>query len=166
MNCEAARQVWHEQLESGDSATVLQEHLRGCAACRAYCADMERVLAGLAELRRESQEIEAIRYSRADSSPVSAQSPLRIAAAIALLIGGLLVMRVMLTNGPRASGPPHVAELVDAGPELPPDPPTTGITLKGEASHAQLAVATPTQNPQIRLYWLYPSFNDERSVQP
>jgi len=172
MNCDEAKQRWHDQLDDGRQDSQLAEHLARCASCARYAAQMETVLCGLDELRIQSElhpavgdwDGRATRYGRR----VRWFRPLaigRAAAMIALCIGAyswlepggarrsvesdVVQSGVVTTN--RAARVPSPTAGPDAGSQAA----SLGMTLRGKSATQFLAVAQPTTSPDILMFRLY-----------
>jgi hypothetical protein len=80
---------------------------------------------------------------------------LRLAAMIALIMGVYGVYRTY-------RNPPPRVVLHDGARRPSPDPASPdgvdlGITLQAESAKTMLAVAVPTDQANVQMYWLYPS---------
>lgn len=67
MDCRAARNAWHDRLDGpldAERAARLERHLRNCADCQRFAAEMQPILAGLDGLRAESDSAMAERFPR------------------------------------------------------------------------------------------------------
>lgn len=169
MNCEQARHLCHDRLdgliEACDDAS-LSAHLATCNECHIYCAQMGELSDTFAGLARQSELV-----GRADAAagfaPATVQRPPyapawlrigRVAAAIALLVGGGYYAY-------RAGGP------------LPPEQPTTvevdapgvpviaqaaqrpaRIALTGASIDDLMFVRHETKQPRVHLFRLHHVF--------
>lgn len=159
MDCETIRRAWHHATDGGDSAEALRSHLARCEACRKYVADMERIVRAFDELRDETEFV-ASRKSADSGGNVRRRvsALLRMAAAIVLMVSVYTVFRwegptetAMLVEAPQSE---PVSDLLEA-PE--PSRRRLGITLQGEFAQTMVAVALPSSEPNVQLYWLFPS---------
>ena len=173
MNCEEAQTRWHQRLEEPHEDAELAGHLAECAACRRYTVEIQSIVGVLGELRRDTESI----VSRGPAPPASEVSgePLRrnprsvtrmiraAAAAIAILVGGGLVYYASrqvnrspyVTDGTVEVVTDSTLAPGDAVAETPSDP-RIGISLRAESAKRLLAVAQPTSQPDVQMYWLYP----------
>lgn len=153
MKCTEARLRWHVRLDNGAKDAELDRHLGDCEACRTYAARMDRLVGLMDELREDTDALVpscspvidggALRVQD-ERAPTIARSLLRIAAVITVAIGAGLWYR--------AEQSPLV---VEQNPST--TLPTTGITLREESRHRFIAVASPSAEPNVQIYWLYPS---------
>lgn len=159
MNCEEARQAWHLGFEDGQANDKMKQHLRQCAACAEYVADMERITGALVELKAETEGVVSLRQAHQADAPRGYLRIARIAAAIAL-VAGLYGAYVASLRQPVVEDPSIPAVVAtqhgtqvggDSADEL-----ALGVTLQGSSAQNLLAVASPTANPNVQLYWLYP----------
>ena len=179
MNCEEARTRWHQQLEEPQEAAELARHLAECAACQQYTAEMQRIVDVLDELRRDTESI----VSRAPApsaredggepqwwNPRWVTSLTRAAAVLAILVGG----GALYYASQRAMwGPVDTDDTVKVVTDSTPEPceavvetpsdPRLGISLRAESAKRMLAVAQPTSQPDVQMYWLYPVSARENS---
>lgn len=148
MNCESYRTQWHEHADgelSGADAAALHEHAAHCDACRRYDAQMRAVFAGLDRLRDRPLALTPSRRR------IHTFAPARIAAAVVLFIGASW----LLSSAVRDDTPPNgrVEQLAsrpqDAGIAEP------SFELTGESATTYLAMARPSSEPTVRMYWLY-----------
>ena len=163
MNCEEARPRWHERFDGGAKDAELEDHLEFCASCREYAGQMDRLAGVLDELRVETESVvsRAVGLSADErvKSPqrmswVFARRFMRIAAAVAVLVGG----GVFYYSSHRVPVGPGVStgEVGLADPRI-------GISLRAETAERFMAVAKPTSEPNVQLYWLYPKMKSKRS---
>lgn len=146
MNCETFRDQWHDRADgelAAADAAALDAHAATCDACRRYDAQMRAVLGGLDRLRDRPMAA-ATRPHRSHRF-----APLRVAAAIALFIGGtwLLTGVAMRRSGNR----PAVVSIADR----PAPDRDASFALTGESADEFIAMAKPSSEPNVRLYWLY-----------
>jgi hypothetical protein len=148
MNCQTFRDQWHDRADgelSAADATALDLHAAGCDDCRRYDVQMRAVFAGLGRLR-DRTVVAAPRRQRW----YSLSAP-RIAAAIALFVGATW----LLSNAVRVGTPTNrTGEPVSAN-ATGKEPAETTFTLTGESAKTYLALARPSSEPNVRMYWLY-----------
>ncbi|MCH7873177.1 MAG: hypothetical protein IID33_15895 [Planctomycetes bacterium] len=133
---------------------------------------MDALAGALGELREESASIVSRRG--APQTPVPRRSwssmlrPLtRIAAALALVAtaGLYFASSHRSGNGVISCGPlvgnMNVADESEVfASAVSPAKNVTQITLQGESANRYLAVATPTSQPGVKLFWLYPTVGE------
>jgi predicted anti-sigma-YlaC factor YlaD len=165
MNCEQAKTRWQQCQESGAADTALDEHLAGCAECRAYARERGCLLELLGELRADTltlqYEGDAVRTGRRGWRPrafMTRRVP-GVAAAILLVVSAaFFASRMNEQPGPQVdpigSHPPVVALNDDKQEQMP-----LGITLRNESAARMLAVARPTSQSKVKVYWLYASLD-------
>ena len=171
MNCEQARQLWHDWLDglSGSAADAESEaHMSACAACRVWRDQMQRVAGALDELRIETEQIGAS-PSRDREGVVASIVPFddrprrrpaawwafgRIAAGIALMIaeGSYVYNNRSATNGSR----PTITHPVD-----PPEftaPARATMVLTGTSANQYISVRRETSSPNVHVFRLYRAY--------
>lgn len=142
LTCEQFTQRWHDGLDDGRDAAsdaAMADHLKSCADCRAFHAEMSAITASLDRLAVApmTATVEAPKAGRlVRFAPV-----LAVAAAVALFIGATWIFRSPSMPAPVAGTTPALV--------------AADITLKGESAERYLAVAQPSSNPRVRVYWLY-----------
>ena len=164
MNCADARTRWHRRFDDGIPDAELDAHLAACTECRDYDTQMRRQMALLAALRNETDSLTA--------SPAAITSPqqptvwsrmLRVgamAASIALLF---VVYSVVprTTVAPRdtqqAANEPTQASILS---------PPIGLSLRGQSATQLLAVAAPSNDPNVQIFWLYPRLDAVATPEP
>lgn len=149
MKCMDARERWHRRLDQGSLDAELDRHLAACENCRTYAARMER-LVGLFDGLREDTEsltpaVTPIGHGTTRREwAMQTRGLLRIAAAIAIVVGAALWFRTpkqsMLVNLTTEAGAPTVQ----------------GITLRAQSREQFMAVAAPSNEPNVQTFWLYP----------
>jgi len=177
LTCEEARQRVHDCVDYARHDSVLEDHLIGCADCREYATDIRGIAAGLDGLHDETVSIvarPAVRGSSANQMERGWHAarrllrPVRVAAAIALLVAGSLyvVPRWRASRRAAESNSP-IPSMADAAKgHLPTHAnPRLGITLQGKSATTMLAVAQQTNEKNIRMYWLYPLLDQETNVE-
>ena len=163
MNCDEARTRWHKRFDGGAKDAELEDHLESCASCREYAGQMDRLVGVLNQLRVETESV--VSRPVGPSADERVQTPqrsnwayarrfMRIAAAVAVLVGGgvLYYSSHRAPVGPGVS--PGKVERLD---------PRIGISLRAETAERFMAVAKPTSEPNVQLYWLYPKMKSKRS---
>jgi predicted anti-sigma-YlaC factor YlaD len=165
MNCEQARQAWHTRLENALPNADLERHLAECVGCGRYAAQMEAVTGALGALRRETESVRSDARLARSRRPRLRTGLTRIAAVIAISIGAYVtfwlwqprtVERVPIVKAP----PVGVDRPIEHQPAVAPR--VVGITLRGESAKTLLAVATPSQSPEVAMYWLYPTLSENK----
>ena len=143
MNCDRAHNLMHDEFDgvspSADSDRLI-EHLASCEACRKVRVQLTEIAAGFGELRTLSDLPE--RNSRSITFRMARLT--RIAAVIALLIGGALIVRTTLQTGDLAPDRP-VAMAVR----------TPTVVLAAESADRYVAVMAETGDPHVHLVWLH-----------
>lgn len=91
-SCDRVRRAWHAALDEGRSDPNVAAHMRSCASCRDYAAEMTALLRVLDDARMQTQDLYlpsggSERGSRSRAAPWRS-GVLRWAAAVALLVGG------------------------------------------------------------------------------
>ncbi len=191
MNCEQARQAWHRRWDDdvveggadGLPASVgrvdpaVDEHLRSCQQCRAYHAQMDAIAGALDELREESESIVSRRHgAEAPARRRSWSSVLRPLTRIAAVLALVVTAGLYFSSERAGNGLPDIGALVgnmNVADEndvfvsaVSPAKDVTEITLQGESAKRYLAVATPTSQPGVRLFWLYPTVGEPSTSDP
>ena len=163
MNCEEARTRWHVRFDEGGEDAGLEDHLESCASCREYAGQMDRLAGVLDQLRVETESIVSRPAGLSANERVEAPQRMswayarrfvRIAAAVAVLVGG----GVLYHSSQRQTVGPGVSS-----GEVEPLDPRFGISLRAETAERFMAVAKPTSEPDVQLYWLYPKMKSKRS---
>ena len=169
MNCEQARELWHDRcdglLESAEEAS-LAVHLRSCPACSRYHRQMDRMERAFSVLREASESVGVSDKEWAGSlsaDPASVRGrrriPLwhlgRVAAAVALLVGaGVFVSqydhRRGSAPGPLGGATPVPAAAAGQEPVAP-----TEIVLAKASDAEFIAVHRETPEPRVHVFWLY-----------
>lgn len=179
MNCEQAQSRIQDHIDDRQVDPTLDAHLAGCGDCRTYAEQMRLLTAALGDLRQESEAIVARPPGTASGDdPRRATIPsgvwrlvrlARIAAALAILVTGSMFIMPLLRDGEQSTMPtpdvslaPGVEETVS---KERPDP-RLGISLRGKSRDTVLAVAVPTKDPNVQMYWLYPVLDKKSTVDP
>lgn len=165
MNCEQARQRWHMRFDDRSVDAALEAHLAECEACREYGAQIRQVLGVLDDLREESRQVVA----RDDAlGPQDHARPgrsrwgrTRMAVRWAAMIAIVATASLLYLVQPRD----HKASDTNSGATPTTASPIEGITLQGESARQLLAVARPTRQPNVKVYWLYPSLRSETTTE-
>ncbi len=168
MNCEQARQAWHDARDGGALDAGAAAHVADCGECRAYVEQMSAIDGMLDELRFESEGVTARREPR----PVRLRRwvPRRrvwlAAAMVAAAVGLAWMTRGLIDGGGGKLVNRDRSGLEDAPP--PPDslaPPgkidarpvvATRVVLTGQTSDRYLALEAKTSQPGVKVYCLYP----------
>ena len=156
MNCDEARKRWHARLDEEHNDPLLDEHLASCGACRSYGEQMGTIVEALDDLRRDTESIVSRPAMLASGELAGPLQPRRhmlvrsitaLAAALAAVIGATLYFGI---NGSMPA--------LDSDRQMRPhdDSPRLGISLHGDSAERLLAVARPTSDPDVQVYWLYP----------
>jgi hypothetical protein len=134
---------------------------------------MRRLTTALAELREQT---EPIRAQGTAGKPLARRTSLgallRVAALIAIVAGAFAIV---LNLRPSPIRPlrvereplPRPSDAIDARSQTagvqPVRQPALGLTLRGESAQMMLAVAVPTAEPNVQMYWLYPTLRGDGS---
>ncbi len=81
------------------------------------------------------------------------RSAMGIAAVLALVITASLFFAVSEPTGGGRNGTP--------GGPIVEEPTPLGLTLRGKAAQRLVAVAQPTSQPNVQVFWLYPTLSDD-----
>lgn len=165
MNCDEARQRWHDRLDEDRDDPALDSHLASCGACRCYAGQMGRIAQVLDELRDETESVflrqEGGSSDRGEahgrrSWRVFLRPAMGIAAAAAVAISASLFYLVD-QDGTIVAPISHPVEeqLGDAATEQFSVSPRLGISLRGESAQCLLAVAQPVSQDNVQVFWLY-----------
>jgi len=167
MNCDQARQRWHDRFDEDRDDPALDSHLNSCEKCRRYAGQMSRIVDVLDELRNETESmVPRQTEGRADRSEVCRRRAWRIflwpatgiAAAVVIAITASLFYLVdrngIMVNPvvPLMEIPPprDTVERSSVSPRL-------GISLRGESAQRFLAVEQPVSQDNVQVFWLYPA---------
>lgn len=157
MNCEQARQRWHDSVDELREDEQLRRHLEACEACRAYASEMELIVGVLDTLRRETETIVSgtrVRHTgtaRSSKRRLFSRMAVGLAAALAVAITGLSYYTPdRAIEGSRVGTPLDVALTPDA-----PEPPL-GLSLRGGFADRYLVVPAPVADDNVQMFWLYP----------
>jgi len=166
MNCTRAQQLWHDRFDdrlSGGAEAGLAAHLASCGACRRYHADMDRLADGLERLRVLSEQAlaapEQDRYRPAGRVRQRlwwrATGLTRVAAAVALFVAGsAYISRELAQRGvPRPGSERETVARLPEEAEY-----SASLTLTGESAELYLAVARPSGDPRVHVFWLYDAY--------
>jgi hypothetical protein len=161
MNCEEARKRWHECFDDRTEDAALSDHLRACAPCHRYVADMDSLTSALDDLRVETEEIVSSVPGEGGESPRIVIKPiwlrwsgrvLRTAAVIALVVAAGLYVRHINTARKPGGGKPIAGKIQPA--EIQP----VRLTLQGKSAERYLTVQSSGKgNEPVQVIWLYPS---------
>ncbi len=152
MKCEDARQYWNRRLDEGASDAELDGHLASCESCRRYVADMVRLVGLFDELHEDTESLtpavtqigpHATPRPRREWATPGGPRVLGIAAAVLLTVGvGLwysFEQNATVLDRPISSAVPVM-----------------GITLRAQSRERFIAVAAPSDEPNVQTFWLYP----------
>lgn len=157
MNCQDARERWHQGLDEDCRDPGLQAHLDSCDACREYSEQILAIVGALEELREDTEHIVSARsdparkvhagFGRAHWSLLR-RTVTGVAATITIVVGASLYLGTQRTSTPK--GPEAVVSAPAVHAEL-------GIALRGESAERYLAVPAKATQPDVQMYWLYPT---------
>lgn len=153
MKCSEAQTWWHRRLDDGESDPMLDEHLSRCSACRQYDVQMRRVLSVVGQLRTETESVIAPatigpRPRRPMTFSVGLRRGLAVAAAVALAVF------VYRTPRPADDAKKLGRQIAERSASI--AAPPLGLSLRGESAAQLIAVAAPTGDPAVQMFWLYP----------
>lgn len=179
MNCEEAKGRIQRRIDDPCDDPALDAHVATCGECRSCAAQMCLLTAALGELRRESEMIVTCSQTAASLDhrpPTTIPSPdwrlvrvARIAAVLAILVTGSVILIPLMRDGERSTMPtatvslPRTAENAAITVRL---DPWVGISLRGKSGDALLAVAGTTEEANVQMYWLYPILDTKSMVDP
>lgn len=168
MNRDEARKRWHRRLDEGRDDAELDKHLEACEPSRRYDLEMNHIVGALNELRRDTESV----VSRAAPTTPSTVRPIvqdrgrawlrpvtGIAASVAMVVG----VSLYFTIGRRPEAPlVGLDNLVDVSgehrsPVRDVPKPQLGLSLRGDCAKRFLAVAKPTTQANVQVFWLYPT---------
>lgn len=147
MNCHQAQRAIQFELDgelSSPAVAELDGHVQACPACRERRHQFAILQTGFKSLAAEQPSLIAKPKRR------SAGLILALAACLAVLITGSLILRRMQT-----SAPPAPAPLVSTTEPQEPKPPLVEVTIRGEGD--EIIVPVKTKNPNITVIWVYPA---------
>ena len=157
MNCEQARELWHDHIDglADTAAAEFDSHASACDACRIWREEMRRVAGVLDELRVQTERIGTdpiILRPRRRIAPWWTIG--RIAAGIALMIGaGAYVYNNRTpTNGGDTSRP-----IVVVPPPLTVPVPAS-MVLTGTSENQYISVRHETSSPNVHIFRLYRAY--------
>lgn len=161
MNCKEAIARWNQRLDTGGRDPALDGHLATCEECSRYVRQMSVMLASLDGLREETECITAGEATAPDSRSQRrgrrgwyyVLRPLTgLAAAIAVALGASMFFRADQGSFQERNGARAQVTGIDRA-----DPPTLGISLRGDSADRYLVVSRPASRPGVQMFWLYPS---------
>lgn len=158
MNCEEAREYVQEAMDealSAEHASELERHAAVCPSCKAYAAEMA-ALADDLRLLRESTELPSDYQPGARRSGGAARRVARVAAVIALMIGGGVFVRSRVAPDP-AQPPASNARAVAATRFEP------RVTLSPSDEERYIALPQSTENPRVHIVWLHATLTGPRN---
>lgn len=176
MNCDEARQRWHDRFDEDRDDPALDSHLASCEACRCYAGQMGRIADVLDELRDQTESVVLRQEGGAPdqgeahgrrSWRVFLRPAMGIAAAIAVAIGASLFYvtdREGITVDP--VGPPMEDQPRVDATQLSSASPRLGISLRGESAQRLMAVAQPVSQDNVQVFWLYPTLASDSKGGP
>lgn len=164
MNCADAKTRWHRRFDDGIVDAELDAHLAECAECRVYDTQMRRQTALLGALRKQSDSLTA--------SPATVALPHRLTAwSRALRVGAMAASIALLFAAysflPRPTVAPRETQqaAIEPTPATIPAPPI-GLSLRGQSATQLLAVAAPSTDPNVQIFWLYPRLDAAATPEP
>lgn len=154
MNCDEARQAWHERIDGelpAEGAASLALHLRACPVCREYAAQMDALAGTLDSLRAATDKIGA-----APSKRRRRRIPIigSLAAAIALLVTAGVFLREHPPAGNGYAGDAAVRDSHPLSTDAVDERPTT-VLLSGRSADDYIPVAQPTSQSNVHVFVLY-----------
>lgn len=156
MNCDRAHNLMHDELDgvlSSADSDRLMEHLATCETCQTVHAQLTEIAGGFGDLRTLSELPE--RASRSMTFRMARLT--RVAAVIAFVIGGALIVRTALQTD-----------------DLTPDQPVAmavripTVVLAAESADRYIAVMAETDDPHVHIVWLHTAVGaaDDDKIQP
>jgi len=176
MKCEEVRQRWHVCLDENRDDAEVDGHLASCDDCQRYVGLMSQIVGTLDELHEATEPVIATQ----DFEPLAKPArPRRVpwnvvfrrvtgmAAAIAALIGGWLYFTHDRTSIPMRPHTP-LTQVEDQGNAETPPPKDSrlGISLKGDSIGKFLVISKETSEPDVQIYWLYPTVEFADATEP
>jgi anti-sigma factor RsiW len=164
MKCTEAKTRWHCRFDEAIPDAELDAHLAACAECRVYDTQMRRQMALLAALRKDTDSLTA--------APVISASPHRPTVWSRTLRVGALAASVALlflanSLGPRSTVTPRIIQQTANEPSPAPiAAPPVGLSLRGQSATQLLAVAAPSTDPNVQIFWLYPRLDAVATPEP
>ncbi len=157
MNCEQARQRWHDRVDERREDDQLIRHLNSCDACRAYADQMQLIVGVLDSLRRETETV--VSRTAADDTDHRhgsnwwslSRKVAALAAAIVLAVSGLSHYAT-----DRAIDGVGVEAVSDRTPAPDSTASVQGISLRGKYVDRLLVVPATVVDDNVQMYWLYP----------
>ncbi len=149
MDCREVRQRlndWIDGLADGCEAQ-LDGHLADCPECRCYRRQMEQLMGALDYLR-EVSETPPVRRPRSILWPL-----IRVAAVLLVVIGAsAYVAKTRFVSEPS----PAVQDVASTADQRATTP-RVRVQLQGNSRQRTLVVETPTEQPGVHLFVLYPT---------
>jgi len=153
MKCSEAQTRWHRRLDEGEPDPALDEHLSQCPACRQYDVQLQRMLSVVGQLRAETESMIA---------PVTTEStrrrPMKFSVGLrrGLAVAAAVALSVFVYRTPRpADEAVNLGGAIVSRSASAAEPPL-GMSLRGESAAQLMAVASPTSDPAVQIFWLYP----------
>jgi predicted anti-sigma-YlaC factor YlaD len=159
MDCIGARELVQRQCDGEGTPTEaagLAIHLSTCEACRLYARQMQELLSGLDELRRETAGI-AVSRARTTDPRHKRWSLVRWAGWLSAAAAIAAVLLARTTWNPRPS--PSATQV--ASPAVATNEATCQVDLEAESAENFIAVEQPTSQPRVRVYMLVPTVRQQ-----
>ncbi|MCG3132506.1 MAG: hypothetical protein FLDDKLPJ_03357 [Phycisphaerae bacterium] len=182
-SCDQVRRAWHAGLDEGRPDPDIAAHMRSCASCRDYAAEMTALLRLFEDARTQTRDMclpirGRERRSRMRAAPWRGGA-LRWAAAAALLVSGGyagwrtgwfgdggshsgdIVQHPQGVPGPgEVGGPVNAPVLADADsraplPQFRLRPATEVIPVGKDTDRCIVVAADLPDHPKVKLYWVY-----------
>ncbi len=157
MNCELAKQRWHDLVDDdGGFDAELDAHLASCEPCRRYAAEVGSVVSALDALGAETESIRSrsgftIQPRLASPWRRATRALIRMAAVLAVAASAYFYFSWDGPTGP-GEGEVVVERLVKQPPIV---AARLGISLRGDSAKNMVAFASPTSEPNVQLFMLY-----------
>lgn len=153
MSCKTAGDWMHDELDgvlSETDARRLADHVSRCAECGVLYEQFDALDAGLDELRRQSVLTDvAAAPTHVAHSLGRAIGPLRIAAAVAVVIGAAWMAQTLVHDDPGQR------EVVDAVRVQPIQYRGPRVVLSPKSAERYLPIVQPTGEPDVYIVWLH-----------
>jgi predicted anti-sigma-YlaC factor YlaD len=159
MNCEQAKELWHGRWD-GDltrqDEALLEIHLSACEGCRTWSAQMEAIDATLVGFRKCTEgmgvDAEFDRPQVPAARECSAWGAARVAAAVALVVGGGLYVALREPAGAVRATPSPVGG---------PAGRMATVAMVGKSADAFIPVRRETSATGVHVFWLYETPTEE-----
>jgi len=166
MNCEQAKQVWHDRIDGCSdlaAAAEMQQHLAACIECRRYCRQMDDLADALACLREQSEQAVMPQRVSGRRFTLNYRRLAGLAAAAILLVVAGLLLRTpqraanqFAARNDATNATTQIMPLAEISTQNATAESQTSVTLIGESAETQLAVKREPGNPRVHLYIVYP----------